>query len=120
MKIYCAREQQSDAAIYDKLKGTNLWVKVKCKSSEFGMLRGEAWVQIVEKFPKPAADGSPMYLAHWVNDSFVNKDTGVIDDIYSKDFLKERKRDITFLSPFFVTILRPITYLTTEELFGQE
>lgn len=121
MKIYCTRDQ-SDTAIYDKLIGTDLWVKIQCHKS-YGLLRGTHWAQIVDKFPEPAADGSPMYIAHTINDTFMDPTTGRLDTAvykYSHDFITDRKRSIEFINTHWVTIVRPVTYLTTKELFNQE
>lgn len=124
MKIYCSRRaDETNAQIFANMKGKDLWVKIKSENSRFGIYKGTLWVKIEDIIDTSSITSDnklhTAYFVKWVNDSFADN-TGLIPcDEYGGESFKEHilERPVTIMFADFVSVVRPIEYLTTDELF---
>ena len=132
MKIYCARQLKTDQEIYDKYLGQDIWIKSiygkpELDSRKNGYCHTVYWARPVSKH---FAGGSLLYTMDFVeiyNEGFVNLDKLDRSGYFMGKSAQDRvtQYSLPLFDPDYLKItgnvlqvVRPIEFVSTEELFG--
>ena len=131
MKIYCARQPESDQAIFDKYLGKDIWIKViygkpELDSAKNGYCHTIYWARPHRTFIKDGLTYYSMSFIEIYNEALTRSNPTDHSGYY---MTPKDKRAVVYALPFFekayqektgnlLQILKPIELISTEELLG--
>ncbi len=106
MKIYCARREETDETLLDRMIGEDLWIKVKIPS----FLYAEYMVRVKAKLPDNA------YLINQISVDYIHIVDGTVH--CDSSLLDMLDNDGVKIYLDNIQVVKPVEIFSTEELFS--